>query len=54
MPTLKAKATLDKAEGEKNKFGKVLRTNRYRLDGDIKGTIYVPQKVDSFEIVAKL
>jgi hypothetical protein len=41
MATPKGIAKLELAEGEKNKKGITLKTNRFKVEGDISGTIYM-------------
>jgi len=41
MATPKGVAKLDLAQGEKNKKGITLKTNRFKVEGDITGTIYL-------------
>jgi len=41
MATPKGVAKLDLAQGEKNKKGIALKTNRFKVEGDITGTIYL-------------
>lgn len=37
----KATATLELASGEKNKKGVTMKTNRFKVEGEIGGTIYI-------------
>jgi hypothetical protein len=54
MSALKATATLELGVGEKNRKGVLMKTNRFRVEGDISGTIYIKDtQAKSFEISLK-
>ena len=54
MAQAKATAVLDLAQGEKNKKGVVMKTNRFKVEGDIGGTLYIKDTKDKkFEVILK-
>jgi len=55
MSAPKATATLELAIGEKNKKGATMRTNRFKVEGDIQGTIYIKDAgtANKFEVSIK-
>lgn len=54
MATPKGVAKLDLAQGEKNKRGITLKTNRFKVEGDVSGTIYLKDApFKSCEVIIK-
>lgn len=54
MATPKATAILDLAVGEKNKKGVVMKTNRFKVEGDISGVLYIKEtNTKKFEVSVK-
>ena len=55
MPTIKGIAKLELAKGQKNHKGLVMKTNRFKVEGAMKGTLYCDEVLaEEFEIVATL
>lgn len=55
MSAPKATATLELGIGDKNKKGATMKTNRFKVDGDIQGTIYIKDagSTKKFEVSVK-
>jgi hypothetical protein len=54
MATPKGIAKLELAQGEKNKKGIVLKTNRFKVEGEVSGTLYLKDApFKSCEVIIK-
>jgi hypothetical protein len=54
MATPKGIAKLELAQGEKNKKGITLKTNRFKVDGEVSGTLYLKDApFKSCEVIIK-